>query len=77
MSKFLQILSCKVSKWNISEYLYLMLKKKINTGLVYGDPWNIKTKCVVHYIGTELAIFAHPHIRGIGGQTWKLQNVQV
>ena len=41
------------------KWIYILnVEKKINVGLVYGDPWNFKTKCVVHYIGTELALFA-------------------
>ena len=36
----------------------LNVEEKKIAGLLSGDPLNIRKKCVVHYIGTELALLA-------------------
>ena len=37
----------------------LNVEEKTNAGLLSDDPLDIRKKCVMHYIGTELALLAH------------------
>ena len=40
----------------------LNVEGKTNAGLLSGDPLNIRKKCDVHYIGTELALLAQMNL---------------